>query len=383
MLAVVGCWIWLQVRREVSELDFRSIDRKRLNRLFTRAQAEEFVTEEETAGEDLAQEIKLSLLEEESTEVPSSPQSNLSLPVKLALCCGIPLLALGLYWFAWGDPIAIDVDRVPPDFLNTQSAEIQEDTYQLFKRRAEAQVDDGSAWFYLMQLQWMTNRLDELVTTHPVAAQHGHMDLSMDQWYLLAIANLRRPLDDPHTQVVLDRVIEADVSLPLLIEMMVYRRSIDQGDLASAYAAGESILSKPVASDIRRIMEDSMVATLNPYLQSLGATLVVVVEIPAGLVTEGWLSVIARPVEGGIPVAVQRRPLGHENTQREFKVLLSDLAAMQPSMKLSNFTTVEVEAKISSSSAIGSDDALFRTDPQLVDPHKQSQIHLVFEPASE
>ena len=351
--------------------DVYVVDRSSLNRLFTKAQADEFQEASDEDAEDLAREIRLSLLDDEREKSGDVDQRALPTWLKIGFPFGVVIVALIIYWFIWGD------------FLETESSERHDEIYALFETRADARTDDASAWLRLMQLQWVMGKYDELIVTHTRAEGLGHISNPSDQWYLLALANKQRSLDNERTLRVLDRVVEAGGELPLLIEMMVYRSAIDRGEFQEAFLVSESVLTKPLPAEIRAMLETSRVTTLLPHLNSLGPMISVSVTVPERLIQQGWLTVFARAAQGGPPIAVARRPVIQGQTGAAYKIILADAMAMQPGHNLSNFDQVFVEARITLTAAVATDQVLFEVTSEVVNPRLNPHINMEFTNDSE
>lgn len=358
--------------------DVYVVDRSSLNRLFTKAQADEFQEDSDENATDLAREIRLSLLDDEREPSRGVDQRGLPTWLKAGFPFGVVIIALAIYWFVWGDPHAVEVERVPRDFLETESNERQDEIYALFETRADARTNDASAWLRLMQLQWVMGKYDELIVTHTRAEDLGHVSNPSDQWYLLALANKQRSLDNDRTLKVLDRVVESGGELPLLIEMMVYRSAIDNGDFQEAFLISESVLTKPLPAEIRAMLETSRMTTLLPHLNSLGPMISVSVTVPDELIQQGWLTVLAKATQGGPPLAVARRPVIQGQTGAAYKIILVDAMAMQPGHNLSLFDQIFVEARITMSAAVATDQVLFEVTSEVVNPHQHPHVNMEF-----
>ena len=378
ILALVGTWLWFQLWIGGKSKDTDTVDRPALNRLFTKTQADEFELDADESSAELSREIKLSLLEESQTPNSQKVSYSLSIWTRLGLVLGVPIVAFCVYWFFWGDPLAVELDRVPRNFLESETPEQQQEIYELFQARAKDQPNDGAAWYLLMQLQWLSERYEDLIVTHPLAEAKGHVDTSSDEWYLLALAREQRPIDNERTHRVLDRVVDSGRELPLMIELLNYRRAIDIGDFRKAFLVSEAILTQPLTQDVRQIIETSRRATLIPELEGLMPLVQVLVDVPEGTVDQGWLSVLVRAESGGPPLIVSRRPLPHWHASGVFWFTLSDLLAMQPSISLTDHESVRIEAKITKTAAVATDDALQRIDSAPFDPSQQSVVNIGF-----
>ena len=376
---IVFLWLAIQLRPKKEHQRKDVVDRSQYNIQLTRDQAKEFGSEGGEEGKELAEEIKLRLLDEES--INQSEHSTQLIPkwMRLGLPIGIPLLALGVYWFGWGDPFAVDVDRIERDFLQTESRSRQEEIYTLFKQRANDQPSDGSAWVYLMQIQWLTQRFDELIETHPQADRLGFVDESSDQMFLLALIEKGDHLTNPHTDRVLNRVKESQTELPQAIELMIYQRAVVEQDDQTAFRTSERLLTLPLPHYIRILLENNRTVLVDRFLLKTGPVVFVTVVVPENLVENGWLTVLARAPSGGPPISVVRRPLFHDNAFGSFRIYLHDLLAMQPNVKLSDFSQVVVEARITAGAAVAVDDVLYKIESKIIDPNLNSHIRLDFE----
>lgn len=374
-------WLILYLRSRSANVGL--VDRTRLNQLFAKAQADEFQADSDDNAAALAREIKLSLLDDNKEGSAVIDQGRLPRWFKVGFPIGITFVALGIYWFIWGDPHAVDVDRIPRDFLETESSERQNEIYELFESRADARRDDGSAWLRLMQLQWMMGKYDDLIVTHARAEDFGHVSDPSDRWYLLALASKQRRLDNERTVRVLDRVVAAGGELPLLIEMMVYRRALDSGNFREAFLISERVLTKRLPSDIRNILETSRATSVFPHLAMLGPMISVSVIVPNELIQEGWLTVLAKAVDSGPPLAVARRPIVQGQTEKAYEVTLADVMAMQPGHDLSLFDKVVVESRITRGAAVATEKVLFAVTSAAIDPRQNPHVRLEFSPPDE
>ena len=143
------------------------------------------------------------------------------------------------------------------------------------------------------------------------------------------------------TQTIARRVLSTQPNQPLVLNMLALAAYRGQ-DYATAVGYLNSALSNDLTADWRSRLAQG----LDQARASLGVTgpaVDVALSLRGELPQDAVLFVIARPVGGGIPYAVVRRPVAGVPPQ----VRLDDAVSMNPANPLSRAAEVEIIARLS------------------------------------
>ena len=207
-------------------------------------------------------------------------------------------------------------------------------------RRVDRRPDDGKSWYLLghvdLKLSQFASAAEAFAMAHEV---HGD-DPSIDVFWLQARYMAANGALDSTTRVIADRVLVANPNQPLVLELYAidaYRRG--------AFQESVSLLNRALSGTLEAGHRQALDQGFQEARQQLG-------DLPASIDVEinvsqaprnTTLFVIARPVGGGMPFAVVRRPADRFPQT----VRLDDAVSMNPAAPLSTAPEIEVVVRLS------------------------------------
>ena len=316
----------------------------------------------------LEEELALAVADAAPDAVPTG--SEAPSPPPLAVFGGalaVAALALALYAL-WGEPQATllaDSGRLlaasEPEQLTVLAGALA--------ARTRRQPKDVDGWFHLGHVRLRQREFDgaarAFATLHELTGANEQVDLAWAQARYLADGGAVAPA----TQVIIDRVLAARPEQPAMLELMAMH-ALRGGDFATASRLLARILRQPLAGGRRALLAETL-DMARQRLDPTRALIEVTVEAPAEAAR--WLMVFARPVGGGVPLAVVRQPA--EPTQT---IVLDDANSMTGSPQLASTRQVEVVARISDTGA--ADAALAEAVSEPVSPAEQPRLTLRLRP---
>ena len=297
----------------------------------------------------LQEELALDFVAGADTPAPSNAATVLApTPGRLLLAgIGIALAAGGLYAL-WGEPNATLLATAPQ--LLAQGAEGSAKTLDNLEAalatRAARRADDADAWFHLghvrMRLQDYNGAADAFASLHELIGANEQVGLPWAQASYLAAGGKITPA----VQRIIERVLAARPDHPDMLELLA-NDALRRADYASAARYLAKALRQPLAEHRWTLLERALAATRSRLDAQRPAIEVTVAVAEA---TAPWLVVFARPVAGGMPLAVARR-----RAQSVQTVVLDDADSITDSALLSTAGTVEVVARLSATGEVGAD----------------------------
>ena len=327
------------------------------------------------AGDEVAaleQELALEFMG--TDEGRTDTQTAVPRPPLLPLVGGAAaavLLAIGLYAL-WGEPDAPTLENATALMSDGEaSPEALADLEHALAARVARRPDDGDGWFYLGHLRMRSEdyagAVEAFVALHELTGGNEQIDLTWAQAGFLAAGGV---LDDA-THEIIERVLGRRPEHPNMLELLAMD-AIRRSSFANAAGFLDRALRQPLAGG-RRALLDETLALVRSRLDAARPLIEVAVEVTG--TPPPWLSVSARPVGGGMPWVVVRRPTLVTQT-----VILDDAVAMTASSPLSSSGPVEVVARLSHSGTAG--ESVAQAVSQPVDPTAQPQVRLTVGVAS-
>ena len=320
---------------------------------------------DEVAG--LEEELALEF-DDNAADQPAEPDLRAGKPPLLTLLVGAvssAALAIGLYAL-WGEPNApvlatatalMSADDTSVDALTRLEGAIS--------TRLARKPDDGDGWFYLAHLRMRSSDHEgaaaAFASLHELTGGSEQIDLTWAQASFLAAGGV---VDDA-TQEVVDRVLARRPEHPNMLELLAMD-AIRRSSFANAAGYLDRALRQTLSSPRRRLLEETLALTRTRL--DAGRPLIKVTVAVAGP-TPPWLTVFARPVAGGMPLAVVRRPARATQT-----LTLDDAVSMSATSPLSAGGQVEVVARLSQTGTASDSVAEVVSGP--VDPTAQPLVHL-------
>lgn len=344
------------------------------------AELEEDRTLTEAARAALAADKARQLLDDASIEPLDGQRPDVNAPAKTGAAgvgVGIKVLvAVGLvlgsgvtYW-QLGTPGAdqlvqarelltlptlaeVEGDQAHPSIVKLRSL-----TNSLRVRVGRAPEEAGS-WYLLgigeLKLESYAASADAFESAHKLVGADGNLDLYWLQARLLADKGQLSPA----TQEIAQRVLSTQPNQPMVLNMLAlaaYR--------SREYATAVGYLNSALSNKLTQGQREMLGSGFEQARQSLGVsgpTVDVDLNLTGQPPADAVLFVIARPVGGGMPYAVVRRPIDAVPE----RVRLDDAVSMNPANPLSAAAEVEIIARVSLSGRpqAGPGDWQWRSEP--------------------
>ena len=309
--------------------------------------------------------------EVESSDAAPQDTEGTRPPMRVVALVAVLLaaVAVGLYAI-WGEPHADDL-ALAGQALASDGVEV--DALVRAEKALAARVarnpEDANTWFFLghsrMRLSDYAAAARAFARLRDLAGPNEEVDAAWAQASYLAEGGM-----NADTRQVVQDVLATRPDHPAMLEMLAM-----DAMRRDAYAEASGYLARAIGQPL----PESRVALLTQLMGFVQSRLdperpLVEVAIEVGDVTRRpWLIVFARPVGGGMPLAVVRR-----KTEASQTVVLDDTVGMGTAARLSGGGPVEVVARLSrSGNAVAGDDDL-EVSTQPVDPQSQPRVELTF-----
>lgn len=278
---------------------------------------------------------------------PTEPVAASDRPMRLALASAALLVISSILVYSLvGDPAAMDLAGAEEIFQLDPTAD--KAALNEWRQRLEARVDarpkDAKSWYLLGHADLRLGSFAGAAEAFSMARQtHGGEDPSIDLFWLQARYMAANGRIDETSRAIAERILAQDPNQPLVLEMYAID-AFQRGTYQEAVSLLNRALSNPLQANHRQTLEagyQEARARLGALPGSVDVAISADVAVPSGMT----LFVIARPVGGGMPYAVVRRPAeGFPRTVR-----LDDAVSMNPALPLSAAAAVEVVVRLSRS----------------------------------
>ena len=280
-------------------------------------------------------------------------------------CAAAVVLAMGLYAL-WGEPDGPTLANATALMADDDATpEALADLERVLAARVARRPDDGDGWFYLGHLRMRSadyaGAAAAFAALHELTGGNEQIDLTWAQAGFLAAGGVL----DEATLAIVERVLGRRPEHPNMLELLAMD-AIRRSSFANAVGFLDRALRQPLM-DSRRALLGQTLDLVRGRLDAARPLIEVAVEV-AGTPPQ-WLTVFARPVGGGMPWVVVRRPAKATQT-----VTLDDAVSMTAASPLSAAGPVEVVARLSDSGA--AEDSLAQVVSEPVDPTAQPRVHL-------
>ena len=385
ILAVLAALLFLLPPRRQLSLQ----DRQRILTELYRQRQQELGREIELAGADestateLRHELDAALLDDvallgdvpQGEPLPAEGVNKVRWPAWVLAVC-LPLLA-GYIYLQVGDPTA-DTLREARTVLSLADDDpaLEQWLDVLEARVASRPADAESTYLYghvLLKQERYARAAEAFAKAHELIGD----DVAIESYWLQARYLAAKGEVDEQSVKIAERILERDPgNVPVLQLLSVHHAR--KGD----FKASLQLLNRALGV----VRDDDSRATLLAFMEQIRVH--VPVELPAievkvqavaGTPAQATVFVIARPVGGGVPFAVQRRPV----TMLPFQVRLDDLASMNPANLLSAAEQVEVVVRLSLSGqpAAAPGDWEWRSDPvQIAGMQQLAELEALLSP---
>lgn len=266
---------------------------------------------------------------------------NLLAVASAALLLAFSLLVYNLV----GDPLAMSLASADEVFALDPSRD--QEALNEWRARLEARVDgrpdDAKSWYLLGHADLRLGRFANAAEAFSMArAAHGE-DPGIDIFWLQARYMAANGQLDETSREIAERVLARNPNQPLVLEMYAID-AFQRGAFQESVSLLNRALSNPLQDNHRQTLETGLQearSRLGVLPGSVDVAIAAEAQVPEGMT----LFVIARPVGGGMPFAVVRRPAtGFPRTIR-----LDDAVSMNPALPISAAAEIEVVVRLSRS----------------------------------
>lgn len=348
LLCVAGVFIaWPLLRgpqrlsRISREATVKALYRDRLGEIANELHGGTIATEDR---EQLEAELGSSLLADYAADSQASAATDARLGSGLVVAMVLVVVAsVLLIYDGLGDPTAETLLgaeallRLDPEADKAQLLVWQEK----LRERVAARPADSQSWYLLghseLQLAEYQRASEAFAMAHAQFGADPNIDLYwLQSRYLAAGGEV-----DGVTRSIAERILQRDPNHPLVLEMYAIQ-TFRAGDYRAAVGHLNRALSRAINPSQRAGLRDGLQAArerLGNLTPSLDVAIAVQGEVPHG----ATLFVIARPMGGGMPFAVVRRPA----VDFPQSIRLDDAVSMNPAQTLSQAGEVEVVVRLS------------------------------------
>jgi len=352
VIAVLGfvaagfaCWPLLQPRvsKAAAEHDLavKTLYRERLEELGRETEDPELRAEMETElGAVLLSETDGNPSRSDADPRAAGAAAGTSL-LGWALALLVPLLGIAAY-FTVAEP-GLQQIRGAEEVLSLgmeDDVALQSWALKLEERVADA-PGDGKSWYLLGHSYLKLRRFAEAAEAFATTNRLSPMDLGVQVYWLQARYLAAGGKLDTTSRNLAEGILAQQPEIPIVIEMLALD-AFHRGDPAQAV----SLLNKAMtgATDIRQQANfANAIAQVRASMPDTPPGVTVNVSANGDTPAHATVFVLARPVGGGMPYAVVRRP----SFLLPFSVQLDDLVSMSPERKLSSAAEFEVVARLS------------------------------------
>lgn len=209
----------------------------------------------------------------------------------------------------------------------------------------QEQPEDAQSWYLLGHAHLKLGEFAQASQAFAQAHEFANGDVSVKFYWLQARYLERQGVLDETSRQLAEEILAADPNNPQVLEMLAVA-AISQGDSAEAITLLNLTLNSEQRPDRIKATVDAIRALRSAYAsQTDSPGINVRVEPGSSQSTqpEGVVFVVARPIGGGMPYAVVRRP----SWLLPFAVTLDDLVSMSGERLLSQAEDFEVLVRVS------------------------------------
>lgn len=209
------------------------------------------------------------------------------------------------------------------------------------RERVMSKPADARSWYLLGHSEFLLGQFQQAAEAFSMAHAQFGADPNVDISWLQARYLAANGQVDSLTRSIAERILQRDPSHALVLEMFA-SDALRTGDYPSAVSYLNRALSRAIAPSQRAALQAEMTEARR-NLGDLTPSLDVAVAVEGVLPHGTTLFVIARPLGGGMPFAVVRRPA----VDFPLSIRLDDAVSMNPAQALSLAKEVEVIVRIS------------------------------------
>ena len=294
--------------------------------------------------QSVEQELGADLLVDFQADQNTTAISISTITPTLAIAAAVAVVAgsLMVYWVI-GDPGAQQIKGAEIVLrLDPESAQSELLAWRVrLQNRVGRSPEDAQSWYLLGHVGLKLAEYQHAAEAFATASATSGGDSGVDAYWLQARYLAAEGRLDGTSRVIAERILQGNPSHPLVLEMYAI----------SAYRSGEyresvSYLNRALADAINPSQRAALLAGMQQARNRLGdmaPSLDIAITVAAPAPAGATLFVIARPVGGGMPLAVVRRPA----IDFPLSIRLDDAVSMNPAQPLSSAQRIEVAVRIS------------------------------------
>jgi cytochrome c-type biogenesis protein CcmH len=303
---------------------------------------------------ELADELAAVLLAEYPDQVPqpetetSTPRPSLFNPGNILLVLGTVLvvLAVGLYT-QLGSYGAIKIQGAQQilALAPEESGDVLRDWQSRLGEWLAGEPEDAQSWYLLGHAHLKLGEFSRASSAFQQAHEFADGDVSVKFYWLQARYLETQGVLDDRSRRLAEDILAVDPNNPQVLEMLAVA-AISEGDSAMAITMLNRTLNSEQRPERIQATVDAIGALRSAYAQqgdAAGIEIDVAMPSAEDKALTGVVFVVARPVGGGMPYAVVRRP----SWLLPFSVTLDDLVSMSGTRLLSQADDFEVLVRLS------------------------------------
>ena len=313
---------------------------------------------DESTAAALRSELDAALLDDLASPDAAPVSTGTARWPRYLLAVVMPLLA-GVIYLQVGDPTADGLLDARSVLTLEDGAPELEEWHDRLGVRVQAKPEDAESWYLLGHVLLRQQRYARAAEAFAKAYEHAGSDLAIESYWLQARYLAAEGEVDDQSVKIAERILERDPgNVPVLQMLSVHlaRTGDFKGSMQLLNRALGVVRDERSRQTLKAFMEQVRV-----HVPAELPAIQVAVSTPEVTPAEATVFVIARPIGGGIPYAVERRPV----TMLPFQVRLDDMVSMNPANPLSAAEQVEVVVRLSLSGqpAAAAGDWEWRSEP--------------------
>ncbi len=282
----------------------------------------------------------------------AGPEPEQSRWTWLLVALMLPLASTAIY-LSLGDPGAMELDGA--EVVLQLDAGNHEGVLSEWQDRLSSRVagkpEDSQSWYLLGHVELKLSNYQRAAEAFAEAHKFQGNDINIDLYWLQARYLAAGGQVDQGTSAIAQRILKSVPNQPLVLEMFAID-AYQRGNFKGAVTFLNRALTNSLSPEQREALSSGFVEA-REMLGDLKPSVDVAIDVARNLagdaearIPEGaTLFVIARPLGGGMPFAVVRRP----SVKLPLTVRLDDAVSMNPAAGLSLAEEIEVVVRLSRS----------------------------------
>lgn len=370
LAAVFAAWPLLVNRRQTKT---EEVNHSQVVRQVYRDRVAELTVETEDAQlrTEIENELGAVLLNEVQADQPSDDlQGAMRYWIVVLLAFAVPLAGVATY-FVVAEPELQNIVGAEKVLRLGVEDEVELALWaeKLSKRTASA-PDDGESWYLLASSYLKLGRYSDAAEAFAITSKLVPEDMNVQVYWLQARYLAADRQLDSVSRGIAEAILEQQPDLSVVIEILAWD-AFTRGDSAQAV----TLLNRAVTG-ARNARDQAALAVAIEQVRSrinpLPPGVTVNVSAQENTPSQGTVFVVARPVGGGMPYAVVRRPV----FLLPFTVTLDDLVSMSSERRLSDAERFEVIVRLSLSGNAMAEAGDWQWLSEPVDEYKSEPVNL-------